>query len=444
MRSKQAKVLHRLAGKPMIGYPLSILRDLGVDPIVVVVGHQEDAVREACAPYGVRFARQPQPRGTGDAARMAARELKDFSGDLLLVNGDLPLLTRASFQGLIRAHQRRQAAVSLLTSEIPEPAGFGRIVRTGGAISAIVEEKDATADERAIREVNVGLYCADAEFLFAALRRLRPSKATGELYLTDVIAMAVRAGRPIGDASSDPIEATQISNRRDLSVVERLVREQIIDHWLDSGVTIEDPSSVYIGPDVEIGQDTVIGPHVSLLGDTRLGPDCRLDGSARLVDSHLGSGVHVRFAVVMSGVKVGNDAILGPFCHLRPGTALGRGVHIGNFVETKQAVIGNGTKANHLAYIGDAEVGAETNIGAGTITCNYDGFRKHRTKIGDRVQVGSDTQLIAPVVVGDDAYISTGSTVRQDVAPGALYFNPKRELQREGWVAERRRREGKG
>lgn len=442
MHSQRAKVLHELGGEPLITYPLRILRRLGIDPIVVVVGFDEARVRSACAPFAVQFARQTEQRGTGHAARSAAPSLKGFEGDLLLVNGDLPLLQAESFTRLITAQRKERASVSLLTAHVPQPQGFGRILRRdGGGVEAIVEEKDASPEDLSVNEVNVGLYCIDATFLFDALRRLRPSKATGELYLTDVIAAALRSGRRVAAAQAEPVEGTQISSRRDLAAVEQLLRERIQQRWLDAGVTLEDPSSTYIGPLVEIGPDTVIGPNVILRGETRVGARCRFDGSARLVDARLGDDVHVKFGVVMSGVEIGEQAQIGPFAQLRPETRLGAGVHIGNFVETKKAVLGAGTKANHLAYIGDAEVGCETNIGAGTITCNYDGFQKHKTRIGDRVQVGSDTQLIAPVSVGDDAYISTGSTVRTDVVPGALYFNPKREMQREGWVALRRQKE---
>ena len=445
MKSRRAKVLHLLGGKPLIGYPLSILRELGIDPIVVVVGHQQQAVRAACAPYGVQFVAQEEQRGTGHAVRMAASALRKFRGDLLLVNGDLPLLRRESYAGLVRTHGRKQAAVSLLTAVVDDPGGFGRIVRSPAGkrrdITAIVEHKDATPEQLAIREVNVGLYCADALFLFAAIKELRPSPVTKEYYLTDVIASAVRRGRPIGDFQAQPIEGTQISTRTDLAAVEQMQREHIAARWLEQGVTIEDPDTAYIGPDVKIGQDAILGPNTVLRGKTIIGAECRIEGSAWIVDSVLGERVHVRPGVMMTEAKIASEAILGPFAQLRPGTVLGRGVHIGNFVETKQAVIGDGTKANHLAYIGDAEVGEQTNIGAGTITCNYDGFRKHKTTIGARVQVGSDTQLVAPITIGDDAYISTGSTVRQDVSPGALYFNPKREMERPGWVAARREKE---
>lgn len=441
MRTNRAKVLHQLGGKPLIAYPLEALRRISADPIVVVVGYQADAVREACAPYGASFVLQREQRGTGHAVRMAASALRGFDGDLLLVNGDLPFVRADSFRALVRAHRRRKAAVSLLTAEIDDPSGFGRIVRADGHVTAIVEDKDATPEIRALREINVGLYCARQDFLFAALRRLRPTNVQKELYLTDIVAQARAAGLPIGDATASIDEATQVSTLADLAACERLQRERINQGWMERGVTLLDPATTYIGPEVELASDTVVGPNVQLLGTTRIGRGCQLDGTARLSDTTIADGVHLKLGVVATEAHVGPGCVIGPFAQLRPGTRLAQGVHIGNFVETKMATLGPGTKANHLAYLGDADIGADTNVGAGTITCNYDGFRKHRTHIGDRVQVGSDTTLVAPLTVGDDAYIATASTVRKDVAAGALFFNVRRDMERPGWVEARRHQE---
>jgi len=442
MKSTVAKVLHRLGGRPLIAYPLTALRSIGVDPIVVVVGYQADAVRAACAPYGTRFAVQAAQRGTGDATRAAQGALADFAGDLLLVNGDLPFLRPESLQRLVAAHRAARAQVSLLTATVDEPHGFGRIVRDeSGAVVRIVEERDATEAERAIHEVNVGVYCAASAFLFEALARLEPTNVQAELYLTDVVATARAQHAPIATAPAFEDEGIQISNRADLAARERELRARITAEWMDAGVTIEDPATAYIGPDVRIGRDTVIGPNVTLRGATVIGENCRFDGSAFLVDATIGNDVYVKFGTVMTDVRVDDHAVIGPFAHLRPGTHLGTGVHIGDFVETKNAVLGPGTKANHLAYLGDVRVGRDANVGAGTITCNYDGFRKHQTVIGDRVQVGSDSQLVAPVTVGDDVYIATATTVRRDVPAGALVFNTRDQVHRPGWVAARRARE---
>jgi len=441
MNSEQAKVLHRLGGRPLITYPLSALRAAGADPIVVVVGYQADAVRAACAPYGVRFAEQTEQKGTGHATRAAAAVLGAFDGDLLLVYGDLPFLRAETFRGLIDAHRAAAVPVSLLTETIDDPAGFGRIVRDlHGHVVRIVEDRDCTPAERAIHEINVGVYCADARWLFPTLQHLQPTNAQSELYLTDIIALARAAGAGIGDAPAGGGEAAQISNREDLAVREKTLRDQINRQWMAAGVTLEDPATAYIGPDVRIGRDTVIGPNVILRGTTHIGAACRIDGTALLTDARIGNNVHVKFGVVMTEVEIADDVQVGPFAHLRPGTRLGARVHVGDFVETKNAVVGAGTKAMHLAYLGDTEIGADTNIGAGTITCNFDGFQKNRTVIGARVQVGSDSQLVAPVQIGDDAYIATGTTVRKDVPAGALVFNVKQERVRDGWVAGKRAR----
>jgi bifunctional UDP-N-acetylglucosamine pyrophosphorylase/glucosamine-1-phosphate N-acetyltransferase len=443
MNSAQAKVLHHLGGRPLIAYPLSALRRAGIDPIVVVVGHQAEAVQEACAPYGVRFALQAEQKGTGHATQVAQAAVRGFDGDLVLVNGDLPFIRPDTFRRLIAAHQAAQAQVSLLTATVDDPSGFGRIVRDErGNVARIIEDRDASDAERAIHEINVGLYCADAAFLFHTLERLEPANAQRELYLTDIIGLARAGGARIADARADASEGAQISSRADLAEREKTLRDEINRKWMAAGVTLEDPATAYIGPDVSIGRDTVIGPNVILRGRTRIGERCRLDGTALITESTVGNDVHVKFGVAMTEAALGNEVLVGPFAHLRPGTRLADRVHIGDFVETKNATLGAGTKANHLAYLGDTEIGAETNIGAGTITCNYDGFRKARTIIGDRVQVGSDSQLVAPVSVGDDAYIATGTTVRKDVPPGTLVFTEKKQVQRPGWVAVRRAREG--
>ena len=444
MNSAQAKVLHHLGGRPLIAYPLTALRSIGVDPVVVIVGHQADAVRAACAPFGVRFAVQTEQKGTGHAAQVARTVLRDFSGDLLVIYGDLPFLRPESLRRLITAHQRARAAVSLLTETIADPSGFGRIVRNEqGRVSGIVEDRDCSPAQRAIHEVNVGVYCVDADFLFRALERVKPTNAQGELYLTDIVAVAHAQNARIGDAVAVGGDGSQISSRADLAEREKTLREVINARWMAAGVTLEDPATAYIGPDVQIGRDTIVGPNVLLRGTTRIGQQCRLDGSALITDATIHNKVHVKFGVVITEARLDDEVQVGPFAQLRPGTHLGPRVHVGDFVETKNAVLGAGTKAMHLTYLGDTEIGVDTNIGAGTITCNYDGFRKQRTVIGDRVQVGSDSQLVAPVTVGDDAYIATGTTVRKDVAKGALAFNAKTELQRSGWVAARRAREAK-
>ena len=438
-KSARSKLVHPLAGRPVIRWLLDNLTALAVDPVVVVVAPDADEVRATCGDR-VRFAVQQSPKGTGHAVQAAESSLAEYTGDLLLLYGDLPLLRPETLRGLMDAHRAGGGQLTLATGEVDDPHGWGRIKRVRGRVRGIVEQRDASARERAIREVNVGLYCCRAPLLFDLLRRVRPNNAQGEIYLTDIVGLAAADGVPIADVSVDVAEVAQINSRAELAAVERRVRAAIAQRWMDDGVTLEDAATAYIDAGVRIGRDTTIGPNVQLRGATTIGADCRIDGSAYIADSTIGDGVHLRFGVVANQAEVGPGCQIGPFAHLRPRTRLAADVHIGNFVETKNAQLGRGVKANHLTYLGDAEIGAGTNVGAGTITCNYDGFGKARTIIGERVQVGSDTTLVAPVTIGDDAYIATATTVRRDVPAGALVFNSRDHQERAGWVAAFRRR----
>jgi len=438
-RSARSKLVHPLGGRPIIQWVLSSLRDLAADPIVAVVGPQSAELRATCG-SDISFAIQEQPRGTGHAVLAAERALRRFDGSVLLLYGDLPLLRADTLRRLLTAHRKGGSGLSLLTARVDDPLGWGRIVRRDGRVCGIVEQRDASPQQAAIGEVNVGVYCVRAALLFKLLHKVTPNNAQREIYLTDIVAGAVAAGVSVADVTVDVAEVAQINSRAELAAVERTVRAQIAARWMAEGVTLDDPATTYIGPDVTIGADTVIGPNTHLRGRTAIGARCRVDGSAYLTDSTVGDDVHLKFGVVLSEAEIGAHCQIGPFAHLRPATRLADHVHIGDFVETKNARLGRGTKANHLAYLGDAEIGSETNIGAGTITCNYDGFTKSRTVIGDRVQVGSDSTLVAPLTIGDDAYLATASTVRHDVAPGALAFNPRQQEERPGWVAEFRAR----
>lgn len=449
MKSAHAKVVHPLGGRPLVCHVLETCKPLGAARTVVVVGHQAESVQNVCSDYDVAFALQAEQNGTGHAVQIARDAALDgFQGDVVVLYGDVPLLTEEALRALLSEHRGSGAAVSILTSVLEDATGYGRIIRDGtGALTRIVEEKDATPEERAIQEWNPGIYCVASDFLFDALDRLEPNNAQGELYLTDVIGFAVADGKTVATTPVDFHEVAGINSRADLAGLEATLREITVRRHMDAGVTFIDPSTVWIEADVEIGPDTIVGPLVQLRGATRIGSDCRIDGNAYVIDSEIADGVHLRPNVVLSECRVSGSSVIGPFSHLRPGADLGRDVHVGNFVEVKKATIGDGTKANHLAYIGDATIGTETNIGAGTITCNYDGFMKHRTTIGDRVQIGSDSQLVAPVTIGDDAYVATGTTVRHEVEPGALAYNPKPDKRRAGWVEpfrERKRREKGG
>jgi bifunctional UDP-N-acetylglucosamine pyrophosphorylase/glucosamine-1-phosphate N-acetyltransferase len=446
MKSAHAKVLHPLGGKPLVQHVLETVAGLGAVRTVAVIGHQADAVRAACAGFDVAFALQREQRGTGHATAVARDEcLKGFSGDVLILYGDVPLLRGETIAGLLRGHRESGAAVSLLTTIVDEPTGYGRIVRdAAGQLARIVEQKDASEEELSLREINPGIYCVESAFLFAALDRLRPDNAQAELYLTDIVADAVAARRGVRTEPAPASEVEGINSRADLAALEATLRARIVARHMAAGVSFLDPQTVWIDDGVEIGPDTSIGPQVQLRGRTRIGRDCRIDGNAFLTDTELADRVHLRPQVVITEARIESGAVIGPFAHLRPGSQLARDVHIGNFVEVKKSVIGEGTKANHLAYLGDATIGRETNIGAGTITCNYDGFDKHPTVIGDRVQIGSDSQLVAPVRIGDDAYVATGTTVRHDVSPGSLAFNPKPDQRRADWVESFRRRKRRG
>jgi len=445
MRSTRAKVLHELAGLPLIRYPLAALRALRAAQVVVVVGHQADAVAAAARTAGLpglTTALQPQQRGTGHAVACGAAGLVDFEGDVLILYGDVPLIRAETLAELIGRHRAETADLSLLTIRFQDPKGYGRILRgPDGRVVGIVEEKDATPDQRAITEVNPGVYCVRTSILLPLLDRLRPDNAQGELYLTDIVGLAAQNGhRVVTVGTEDAMQVAGVNTRSELARMEMHLRAETLERLMAAGVTFEDPGSAYVGPEVTIGPDTVIGPNVTLRGKTRIGTGCRLDGTAYLVDTVIGDRVHLRFSCASEGAEIGDDAIVGPFARLRPGTRLAPRVHIGNFVETKNAVVGIGTKANHLTYLGDCEIGPDSNIGAGTITCNYDGStkKKSRTVIGARVQIGSDTQLVAPVTVADDAYVGAGTTVTRDVPAGALVVTraPARVIK--GWTERRR------
>jgi bifunctional UDP-N-acetylglucosamine pyrophosphorylase/glucosamine-1-phosphate N-acetyltransferase len=437
-------VLHELGGWPLLHYSLAALRALVPARVVVVVGHQAELVRQVVRASGLsaETVLQAEQRGTGHAVQCAVRALSGFEGDVLILYGDVPLVTAATLRRLVEAHWRADADLTLLTMRFADPTGYGRIVRDdAGRVRGIVEHKDATPAERKIEEVNPGFYCVRASVLLPLLRDLRADNAQGELYLTDIVGLAASRGWRVASVELErPDEVAGVNTRAELAEMEARLRTDLTRRWMDAGVTFEDPATVYLGPDVEIGRDTVIGPNVVLRGRTRIGEGCRLDGSAFLVDTTLGDRVHVRFACVAEEAVIADDAIVGPFARLRPGTELGPRVHIGNFVETKKAKLGARTKANHLTYLGDCEIGPDTNVGAGTITCNYDGStgKKSKTIIGARVQIGSDTQLVAPVTVDDDAYVGAGTTVTRDVPKGALVVTRTAPRVVEGWVARRR------
>jgi len=444
MKSTLPKVLHAVAGLPMALYPARLAKALGCDPTVLVIGHEAAAVKSALAGEGLHFALQEEQLGTGHALLCAREQLTDFTGTLLLLCGDVPLLRAEALERLLAFHQAQAAAVTVLTAEMADPHGYGRIVRDGEEVLRIVEEKDASLKEKAIREINTGIYAFEAPFVFEALGQVGRDNAQGEYYLTDVLALARAAGRKVcALVTGDPEETMGINDRVQLSRAGLLMRRRINTDLMRAGVTLVDPAATYIEPQVRIGEDTVVHPGVHLRGATVIGRDCLIEPGAMLTDSVLADRVHIKAGSVIEGSEIGAGSAVGPMAHLRPGTVLVGENKIGNFVETKKARLGRKSQASHLTYIGDAEVGERVNFGCGTITCNYDGVNKYQTTVGDDVFVGSDVQFIAPVTIGSGSLIGAGSTITRDVPPDALAISRSEQKNVEGWAAKKRAKQKK-
>jgi len=438
MKSQKIKILHRAAGRPIIDYVLDLAAEVCGRPPVVIVGHQREAVQQHVGDRA-RFAVQDPPRGTGHAVLQAAPFLRE-RGRILILSGDVPLTRAETLRRLLETHEREGNALTILTMRLDDPARYGRIVRDAeGAVQRIVEAKDASDDERAIDEVNGGIYVFEAEELPDRLRNLSSNNAQNEYYLTDMVGVLRREGRRIGTVIvDDPIETLGVDSRAQLARAEAEIQRRVVEKLMSEGVTFRNPATVVIDSTVSIGADSVVYPFVTLEGKTSIGRDCVVEPNVHLVDTTVGNDVHVKTGTVADGAVIEDEAMVGPYAHLRPGTRLGKHVKVGNFVETKKAVFGEGSKASHLSYIGDAEVGADVNIGAGTITCNYDGVNKNKTVIEDGVFIGSDTQLVAPVRVGKGAYVGAGSTITKDVPPDALALSRVPQKTIEGWAVERR------
>ncbi len=450
MRSERAKVLHQLGSEPMIARVLRALSALGPDPIAIVVGHQADEVEQAArraAQRPLRFALQREQRGTADAARCGVGALpRDFDGDVLISYGDLPMIAPDTLAAFARAHRARASRLSFITVELPDGGAYGRVVRErGGEIAAIVEARDATAEQREIREINTGVYLADAALLRSALAEIRPDNAQREYYLTDIVAIAKRrAVAVLGWRANDPEEFAGINSREELAQMEARIRESVNQKLMASGVTLLDPATAYISEEADIGRDSVIGPNVQILGKCRIGAGVTIEGTAWLSNVKIGDRCRIKICVRAEDCALGEASEIGPFANLRSGTELEGHNRIGNFVETKNAKLGHGTKASHLSYLGDAVIGRGTNIGCGVITVNFDGYDKHQTRIGDRCMVGCDTQLIAPVRLGDDVYVASGTTIVREVPDGNLVLSHHPQREKPGWTAEfHRRHQGK-
>jgi bifunctional UDP-N-acetylglucosamine pyrophosphorylase / glucosamine-1-phosphate N-acetyltransferase len=442
MHSSRAKVLHEFGGAPMLAWSLGAVASLGPSPIVVAVGHQADDVRAAAIralPHAdLRFALQAHQRGTGDAARCALAQLGgDFAGDVLIAYGDMPALAPPTLRAFLNGYRARADTLAFISVVLDDPAAYGRVFRdASGVVEAIVEARDATSAVRAIREVNAGVYLADAAVLRAALSKLGADNAQGEYYLTDIVAIARRNGHTVSAwRAANPAEFAGINSREELALMEAQIREEVNRQLMAEGVTLVDPATAYIAPGVTVGRDSVIGPNVQILGACRIGEGVVIEGTAWLRDTVIGNRCHLKLGVRAEECVIGDECEIGPFANLRTGTQLDGRNRIGNFVETKKARLGHGTKASHLSYLGDAVIGRETNVGCGVITVNYDGYDKHVTRIGDRCMVGCDTQLIAPVTVGDDVYVASGTTILRDVPAGALVMSHHPQHERLGWTA---------
>ena len=416
----------------MIAYLLDTLREAGVNDIVVVVGHQAEAVKEALKDYELRFVIQEPQLGTGHAVQVAMPAVPPGAGTVMVLCGDAPLISGESIAALQRLHAGTGAAVTVQTIELPDGAHYGRVVRDEqGRVAAVVQAKDSAErpDLLAIREINTGAYCFDAAFLVDGLTKIPKSPVTGEIYLTDLIHIAREQGRGV-EALIDPDwEALLgINSRAELAGATQTVKRRINARHMDQGVTFIDPEAAYIESFVTIGKDTVIYPNVYLQGNTVIGENCRIEASVKIADSILEQDVYVKMGSVITQSRVGAGVDIGPCAHLRPLSDLRKGVHVGNFVEVKKSVLHEGVKAGHLTYLGDADIGAGTNVGAGTITCNYDGEKKHATIIGEGAFIGSNTALVAPVTVGAGAYVGAGSAITKDVPPGKLGISRARQV----------------
>lgn len=438
MRSKYPKVLHKVGGKEMLQHVIDAATEAGADDKVVIVGHEAELVEAMVAGQG-KIALQAEQLGTGHAVMQTKEALAGFTGTALILCGDTPLLDGAELKKFCEAHKASGAAATVLTAIMDDPTGYGRILRDSkGNVQGIVEQKDATAEQEAIKEINTGIYCMECPQMFDILATLTCDNAQGEYYLTDVLEKLNQAGQKVGGvATADSDMVMGINSRKQLSVAEGVMRQRILDKLMDAGVTIMDPASTFIEKSVKIGSDTIIYPYTWLEGSTEIGEDCEIGPNVRLTDVKVGNECHLQF-LYGHECEVKNGVTAGPYVHLRPDTVISDKVKIGNFVEVKNSNIGAGTKLPHLTYIGDSDIGCGVNMGCGCITVNYDGKKKHRTVVGDNAFVGCNTNLVAPVTVGPDSYIGAGSTITKEVPQDALGIGRAKQKNIEGWAEKYR------
>jgi bifunctional UDP-N-acetylglucosamine pyrophosphorylase/glucosamine-1-phosphate N-acetyltransferase len=443
MKSADAKVLHRAAGFSLIDHVLRAVDPLNPVSVVAVIGHMAEQIRAALANRpNLQAALQEPQLGTGHAVLQTEPNLRGKTGTLLLLSGDVPLMRTATLRRLVDHHRQTGATATVLTAEFAQPDGYGRIVRSDGLISAIVEHKDATPTERLIREINSGIYAFDLAALFPALRQIGAANAQGEYYLPDLVRIFRGQGLRVEALRvEDPGEILGVNSRKELADTSAVLRDRKNDELMASGVTIVDPATTWIQPDVVVGPDTILHPGVYLEGKTVIGSGCEIHSGVRIIDSTLGDRVIVNNFCVIRQSRIAAAAQIGPFAQIRPDSDVGEGAHIGNFVELKKTILGKGSKANHLTYLGDATIGEKVNVGAGTITCNYDGVNKHPTIIEDGAFIGSDSQLIAPVRVGKNAYVAAGSSITDDVPPESLAIARSKQVNKPGWIAKAKRKQ---
>ena len=436
MRSELVKVLHPIMGLPMLSYPIELsLNGIKAEKTVVVVGHQADRIQERYKDLKIEFALQKEQLGTGHAVLQAIPFLQSFRGTVLILCGDVPSVKIETLRSFINTYREFESTLSVLTAVVGNPFGYGRILRSPeGWLEKIVEEKDGSEEERTIREINTGIFCIRSPFLMESLGEIGKENAQDEYYLTDLVEIARKKGlRCSAHIVMDPMEVMGINTRVDLAMANEFIRQEKLRNLMLSGVTIVDPKTTYVDQAVEVGRDTLLYPNCHLQGKTKIGERCIIEPSSKISDSVIGNDVIIRPNSVITESMIEEGASIGPFAHLRPLSEVKTKAQIGNFVEVKKSVIGKGSKANHLAYIGDSFLGEDVNIGAGTITCNYDGFKKHQTIIGNRVFVGSNVELVAPVKVGNDSLIGAGTTVTKDVPEGALAISRVKQKNLRGW-----------
>ncbi|GAV15957.1 bifunctional UDP-N-acetylglucosamine diphosphorylase/glucosamine-1-phosphate N-acetyltransferase GlmU [Paenibacillus sp. chi10] len=440
MKSKLYKVLHPVCGKPMVGHVLDAVESVDCERTVVIVGHGAEAVQQFLG-NRAEYALQAEQLGTGHAVKQAKALLDGEEGTTLVICGDTPLVTPETLAQLMELHNRAQASATILTAELNDPTGYGRVIRAeDGSVLKIVEQKDCTTEEQLVKEINTGTYCFDNVKLFAALEQIRNDNAQQEYYLTDVIGIMKAQGDTVqAYCTPDNSEAIGVNDRLVLSEAERFMRERINKRHMLNGVTIIDPANTYIESGVVIGADTIIEPGTSLRGNTTVGGECVIGPNSEIVDSTIGDQVHIKQSVLCEAI-VGDESSVGPFAYLRPGARLGKQVKVGDFVEIKNASLDDQTKVSHLSYIGDAEVGKNVNIGCGAITVNYDGFNKSLTQIGDDAFIGSNVNLIAPIQVGTGAYVVAGSTITHPVPDNDLAIARERQVNKPGYAEKIRAR----